>query len=138
MALRAVGRESLMLTSTGARRLVLLAAVAAAAAPFLFPGVIGRVLDDEYMPHGHCYLWERSLVTLHVATDSLIALAYVAISLTLAYFVGRARHDVPFRWVFVAFGAFIIACGATHFMEVVTLWVAVYWLSGSVKLVTAL
>jgi PAS domain S-box-containing protein len=40
--------------------------------------------------------------------------------------------------MFIAFGAFIIACGATHFMEVWTLWTPVYWLSGAVKVVTAL
>jgi hypothetical protein len=37
----------------------------------------------------------------------------------------------------VAFGVFIIACSATHFMEVWTIWHATYWLSGYVKLLTA-
>ena len=89
------------------------------------------------MPHGHCYLWKPGLVWLHVVSDALIGLAYVAISLTLAYLVLRARGDIPFHWVLLAFGAFIIACGATHWMEVWTLWSARYWLSGSVKVVTA-
>jgi sigma-B regulation protein RsbU (phosphoserine phosphatase) len=40
--------------------------------------------------------------------------------------------------MFVCFGVFILACGATHMMEVWTLWHATYWLSGAVKLVTAL
>src|SRR5262249_54109054 len=35
-------------------------------------------------------------------------------------------------------GIFIVACGATHFMDVLTLWVPVYWLQGTVKLLTAL
>ena len=34
-------------------------------------------------------------------------------------------------------GVFIIACSATHFMEVWTIWHATYWLSGYVKLLTA-
>jgi PAS domain S-box-containing protein len=39
--------------------------------------------------------------------------------------------------MFLAFGIFIIACGATHAMEVWTLWTPTYWLSGAVKAVTA-
>jgi hypothetical protein len=44
---------------------------------------------------------------------------------------------MPFSWIFVAFGVFIIACSLTHFMEVWTIWNATYWLSGYVKLLTA-
>jgi len=91
-----------------------------------------------FEPHGHCYLWLPSLVTLHAGSDTLIGLAYVAISTTLLYFVVKTRHDIPFQWVFVAFGIFIIACGATHFFAVWTLWYATYWLSGAVKLITAI
>jgi signal transduction histidine kinase len=39
--------------------------------------------------------------------------------------------------MFVAFGVFIAACGATHFVEIWTLWQPVYWFAGSVKVVTA-
>jgi PAS domain S-box-containing protein len=35
----------------------------------------------------------------------------------------------------VAFAAFIVACGATHFMEIVTIWWPVYPLAAAVKLV---
>jgi signal transduction histidine kinase/ActR/RegA family two-component response regulator len=89
------------------------------------------------MPHGHCYLWKPSLLALHMGTDLLIGVAYFAISLTLVYLVHRARGQIPFHWMILAFGVFIIACGATHFMEVWTLWRPEYWLAGNVKLVTA-
>ncbi|BAY16224.1 signal transduction histidine kinase [Anabaenopsis circularis NIES-21] len=36
------------------------------------------------------------------------------------------------------FGAFIIACGTTHVMDVWTLWYPSYWLSGLIKAITAL
>jgi signal transduction histidine kinase len=39
--------------------------------------------------------------------------------------------------MFVAFGIFIIACGMTHFLDVWTLWRPDYWISGGVKVVTA-
>jgi PAS domain S-box-containing protein len=91
---------------------------------------------DTFMPHGHCYLWKPSMVRLHVSSDAVTGFSYVSISATLAYVV-KKREDLPFHWMFLAFGLFIIACGATHFMEIWTLWTPVYWLSGTVKLITA-
>lgn len=88
------------------------------------------------MPHGHCYLWRPEVVWLHVLSDSCIALSYLSIPITLSYFA-RQRRDLPFRWLFLAFGTFIISCGMTHALEVYTLWNPTYWLSGSVKAVTA-
>ncbi|MEG3894117.1 MULTISPECIES: PAS domain S-box protein [unclassified Microcoleus] len=94
------------------------------------------LFTGNYIPHGHCYLWQRELVALHVASDSLIALAYYSIPLSLIYFV-RKRKDLPFRNIFWLFGAFILSCGTTHVMEIWTLWHPVYWVSGSLKLITA-
>jgi PAS domain S-box-containing protein len=91
---------------------------------------------EAFIPHGHCYLWKPGLVGLHLVSDSLIALAYYSIPLTLVYFV-RKRSDLPFNWIFLLFGAFIVACGTTHLMEVWTLWHADYWLSGAIKAITA-
>jgi PAS domain S-box-containing protein len=104
----------------------------------LWPGLLQNLLvANGFIPHGHCYLWKPSLVWLHATSDILIGLAYVSISTTLAYLVYKARREIPYHWMFLAFGLFIIACGATHFMEVWTLWTPVYWLAGEIKLITA-
>ncbi len=92
--------------------------------------------SGDYMPHGYCYLWNSGLMWLHIIADSLIVLAYFAIPLALVQFV-RKRRDLPFHWMFVCFGIFIVACGATHAMEIWNLWHAQYWLSGVVKAITA-
>jgi signal transduction histidine kinase len=92
--------------------------------------------SDGFMPHGFCLLWSPGLLWLHIVSDSLIALAYSTIPVTLVYFV-RKRRDLPFNWIFLCFGMFILTCGATHGMDLWTLWHATYWLSGVVKLVTA-
>jgi signal transduction histidine kinase/ActR/RegA family two-component response regulator len=78
------------------------------------------------------------VAALHGVSDVLIGIAYICISVTLAFVVYRARHQIPFQWMVVAFGVFIIACGVTHFMEVLTLWTPVYWLAGDVKVITAM
>jgi PAS domain S-box-containing protein len=95
------------------------------------------VLDaSRFIPHGHCYLWKPGLVGLHVISDLLIALAYFSIPVTLVYLVRRIQ--MPFHWMFLLFGFFITACGITHLMEVWTLWYPTYWLSGGLKLLTAI
>ncbi|MBW4433764.1 MAG: GHKL domain-containing protein [Pelatocladus maniniholoensis HA4357-MV3] len=93
--------------------------------------------SGNFIPHGHCYLWMPELVWVHILADSLIALSYYSIPLTLIYFVCK-REDVPFKSVFLLFGAFIVSCGTTHIMGVWTLWHPDYWLSGAIKSVTAL
>ncbi len=92
--------------------------------------------SGSFIPHGHCYLWQTNLVWLHILSDALIALAYYSIPATLSYFVHK-REDLPFDWIFLLFGAFIVACGTTHLIEIWTLWHPTYWISGFVKALTA-
>ena len=90
----------------------------------------------SYVPHGHCYLWKPGLVSLHLSSDILIALAYYSIPVTLVYFV-KQRQDLPYPGIFWLFSAFIVACGTTHLLAVWTIWHSDYWLSGTVKAITA-
>jgi len=54
----------------------------------------------------------------HIFSDFLIGVSYVAISLTLLSLVAKAGKSIPFHWILVAFGGFIVSCGWTHFMHV--------------------
>ena len=73
----------------------------------------------------------------HVIADSLIAVAYFSISITLVYLVYKGRHAIPFQGLLLAFGMFILACGCTHLMETITVWVPIYVFSAAVKIITA-
>jgi signal transduction histidine kinase/CheY-like chemotaxis protein len=110
----------------------------AGAGLLLWPGLVRSLFSENFLPHGYCYLWNPKLVWLHVSSDVLIWLSYITISGTLLYLERKLRKDIPFQWVYLAFGAFIVACGFTHFMEIVVLWNPVYWLAGAVKVVTAI
>ena len=88
-------------------------------------------------PHGFCLLWEPGLIWLHTVSDALIGIAYYSIPLALIQFA-RKRTDIAFSWIFWLFAAFILACGTTHFMSIVTLWHPLYWLDGAVKALTAM
>ncbi len=89
-----------------------------------------------FLPHGYCFLWQPNLLWLHVISDGLIALAYYSIPITM-FALLRRRRDLPFHWVIAMFGAFIVCCGTTHVLEIVNVWVPVYWIAGGVKALTA-
>lgn len=91
----------------------------------------------NFMPHGHCFLWNPGLLILHVGSDLLIALAYFSIPFALVYFA-RKRPDLEFRFVLVMFAVFILACGLTHVGSAWNVWVADYWVTGVVKAVAAI
>lgn len=92
--------------------------------------------SGTFQPHGFCYAWNTRLVWLHVLSDLLIAGAYFTIPVVLLWCF-RKRRDIPFSWMFLLFGAFIVACGATHALEIWNLWHAQYWFAGAVKALTA-
>lgn len=87
-------------------------------------------------PHGFCLLWVPGLIYLHATSDAVIGIAYFSIPLALAAFAAR-RKDLQYSWVIQLFIAFILACGTTHFMSILTLWVPVYGIEGIIKGITA-
>jgi PAS domain S-box-containing protein len=95
------------------------------------------LLSSNFLPHWYCYVGNQRLLWTNVLADLVIGLSYVVISVTLVWLVHRARRDLPYSHFFWAFGVFIVSCGGTHFMEVLTVWKPVYWLSAAVKIVTA-
>jgi PAS domain S-box-containing protein len=91
---------------------------------------------QQFAPHGQCLLWQSDLLILYTVSDAAIALAYFSIPLALGYFIWK-RRDIAFRWIFVFFCIFIVACGTTHIFDVWTLWNPDYGLAGLVKAFTA-
>jgi len=91
----------------------------------------------QFMPHGQCLLWNPLLLWLDVVSDSTVAVAYYSIPLLLIYLIGK-RRDLPFRSMFLMFGIFILACGTTHALDVLTIWYPAYWAAGAAKVVTAI
>ncbi|WP_068083615.1 sensor histidine kinase [Novosphingobium rosa] len=87
-------------------------------------------------PHGYCLLWDPLLIWLHVISDAIIALSYFSIPVVLAVFLKR-RRDVEFGWLVSLFAIFITACGATHVMSILVLWVPAYGAEGLIKAITA-
>src|SRR5262249_58928418 len=91
---------------------------------------------SDFPARWQCGNWTAGHGWLHILSDLGVWSAYVAIPCVLGYFVLR-RKDIPFRTIFLLFGAFILACGTTHLMEVLMFWWPAYRLAGVVKLFTA-
>ena len=95
-----------------------------------------RIFGLGFMPHGHCYLWSPEMVWTQVLANLLIGVAYAAIATTLAILVRQIRN-IPFAWVYLAFGTFILSCGLTHFFDIITVWHPIYWADAGVRVLTA-
>jgi PAS domain S-box-containing protein len=99
-------------------------------------GLFHQLFSSDFMPHGFCYLWDPYILWLHVISDALIALSYYCIPLVLVHFI-RKNRELPFHRIFWMFGAFILACGTTHLMEIWNVWHGSYLVAGVIKAVTA-
>jgi PAS domain S-box-containing protein len=103
----------------------------------MFHGLIDALLQPSGLtPHGFCLLWEPGLIWTYATADGLIAVSYFTIPVALAT-LARRRSDLVFRPVFWLFAAFILLCGTTHLLDVVTLWLPAYDLQAGVKALTA-
>jgi signal transduction histidine kinase len=130
------------LPRVGALRKILLAAALAVVVleVLAHTGVLGALLSPNYLPHRYCYLQQPWLVWTNVTMDGLIAISYGAIFASLFWIAGKLRSIQDLRdyvWMLIAFGTFIVACGATHLMELITVWWPVYPAAAVVKVLCA-
>src|SRR6266404_5096723 len=99
--------------------------------------MLDALFSSDFIPHGHCFLWNPGIVWTQVVSNGTIALSYVAISSTLAYLVYQLREAIPYRGMYLAFGAFIVLCGITHMSDVLVIWKPAYWLDSAIRIATA-
>ncbi len=76
------------------------------------------------------------LMMVMAIANGLIAISYASIPIFLIIFI-RKRKDIPFTWIIVLFGLFILACGATHVVHIIGLWWAVDWWQATVDTLCA-
>jgi two-component system sensor histidine kinase/response regulator len=91
---------------------------------------------NGFLPHGYCISWSPPLVFIYVISDLLIFLAYFSMPLAIVHF-SRQRPDFPYRGLLWMFAAFIMACGSTHLMGAIVLWLPLYPVEAFFKALTA-
>jgi len=79
------------------------------------------------LPHRYCLLGNKWLMWAYVVTNATIACTYYLIAITL-YLMARNLPQIFFSPLIVySFAAFILACGSTHVMDIVTVWWPAYY-----------
>jgi signal transduction histidine kinase len=96
-------------------------------------------MSPSLMPHAVCWKADQKLIWTMVVTNGITFLSYSSICLTLFYLARKTRRSVPRDWAFfaVGFASFIVACGSTHLLEVITTWKPVFWVDAWTNVITA-
>ncbi|HKI12182.1 MAG TPA: PAS domain S-box protein [Candidatus Acidoferrum sp.] len=95
------------------------------------------IFASDFLPHQYCLAGNRKLLWTFAVTDLTIGVSYLVIAGAIVWLLRQAKGKLPFAGIMWAFGVFITSCGATHFLDVVTLWKPVYGLFAVVKILTA-
>ena len=91
------------------------------------------------MPHAVCWAAAPRLVWTMVVTNAITFLSYVTICLTLLLLARGTRRVIARDWAYfvVGFALFIVACGSTHLLEVITTWKPIFWVDAWTNIITA-
>ena len=74
------------------------------------------------MPHAVCWAAAPRLIWTMVVANSITFLSYVSICITLLVLVRKTQRVIArdWAWFVTGFALFIVACGSTHLLEVIT------------------
>jgi len=97
------------------------------------------ILSPVLMPHAVCWAAAPRLIWTMVITNFITFLSYLSICCTLLYLARKTRRVIARDWAYFAIGfaLFILACGSTHLLEVITTWVPIFWIDASTNIVTS-
>jgi PAS domain S-box-containing protein len=95
------------------------------------------LFQSDLMPHGFCIKWSSDLLSFYVVSDALIFFAYTYIGISLILFA-KSHKELEWNMLLWLFAAFILACGVTHLMDIVTFWLPFYWVDATLKGITAI
>jgi PAS domain S-box-containing protein len=93
--------------------------------------------SSDWPPRWHCGKWTEFHGWLYIVSDLLIWSAYFAIPVVIINYISK-KKDAKFLKLYFLFAAFILACGATHFLDAVAFWIPAYRLSALVRLITGI
>ena len=84
---------------------------------------------SSLMPHAICWREDQHLIWTMAISNAVTFLSYTTICVTLLLLARRTRRIIVRDWVYflTGFALFIVACGSTHLLEVVTTWSPVFW-----------
>jgi signal transduction histidine kinase len=92
------------------------------------------------MPHAVCWHEDQHLIWTMAISNAVTFLSYTTICLTLLLLARRTRQIIARDWAYFlsGFALFIVACGSTHLLEVITTWSPIFWVDAWTNIVTAM
>ncbi len=96
-------------------------------------------MSPAFMPHAVCWRQDQRLIWTMVITNAITFVSFFSICVTLFYLARKTSRSIARAWRFflVGFALFIVACGSTHLMDVVTTWDPVFWIDAWTNIITA-
>src|SRR5579862_5247525 len=97
-------------------------------------------MSPSLMPHAVCWSEDQKLIWTMVITNGITFLSYLSLCITLFYLARRTRRSIHRDWAYfvIGFALFIVACGSTHLLEVITTWSPIFWVDAWTNIITAL
>ena len=91
------------------------------------------------VPHAVCWAAAPHLIWTMVVTNFITFLSYLTICGTLLFLARKTGRSIATEWrtFLVGFALFIVACGSTHLLEVITTWSPIFWVDAWTNIVTA-
>jgi signal transduction histidine kinase len=91
------------------------------------------------VPHSVCWAAAPALIWTMVVTNFITFASYTAICFIMFRMLRRTRAAVARDWRYfvVGFALFIVACGSTHLLEVITTWSPIFWVDAWTNIITA-
>jgi PAS domain S-box-containing protein len=90
-----------------------------------------------FLPHGQSYFWQADIVWSQAFSNGTIGLTCFTIAFLL-WFIIRNKPLPPSSQIIPLLAVFMIGCGMTHFLDIVTIWVPWYGLDSTLRIITAL
>ena len=96
----------------------------------------GLFAADQWPARWNCGNWSDFHGWLYIISDLMIWLAYFLIPIIIIDYFIKKRGALKFQNVYFLFAAFILLCGATHFLDALMFWTPVYRFSALVRFIT--
>jgi two-component system, chemotaxis family, sensor kinase Cph1 len=96
------------------------------------------LFDSQLWPaRWYCGYWSDFHGWLYILSDLMIWIAYFLIPVIIFNYVSRRKQVIKYPGIYLLFGAFILLCGSTHFLDASMFWVPMYRLNALVRFLTA-
>jgi signal transduction histidine kinase len=91
---------------------------------------------SEWPARWRCGNWTDFHGWLYIASDLMIWLAYFLIPLIILRYYFKKKPTIRFQAAYLWFAAFILLCGATHFLDAMMFWIPMYRVNALVRFFT--